>query len=487
MAAVLMVLSVSCKQSGSNASNESPSTEERPAVMDSLYPFVENGKLGFIDKTGSTVIEPRFTYNNRIMYGVDELELSVFYDGLSAVCDGKKWGFIDRKGDYAIDAKYFAAGRFSEGLAAVHDDKNFGYIDKKGKYVIKSQFRNAYPFFEGLAVVSDYEHHDFGFIDKKGNYVIQPQYSFAQGFSEGLAAVRDYSTGYWGYIDKQGNYVVQPTFYEAFPFSDGLAVVVVDGWDYSKYGFIDKKGEFVFVPTFDYATGFSEGLAFVCDSEGCGFIDRDGKFVIRLKNGNARPFSEGLAAVKINGKWGYMDKSGEMVIPAIYEEACSFTNGLAMVFGEGDNTYYIDKKGKVVKSFAFVLDRMDMYLDIVEDDFADEELEAYEKFGDQEIYQIVEKMPEFPGKEEALMKYIGENIKYPQAARDAGIEGRVFVGFVIEPDGSVTNVKLIRGIGGGCDEEAMRVIKSLPKWKPGTQKGKAVRVSYQVPVLFKLK
>ncbi len=62
----------------------------------------------------------------------------------------------------------------------------------------------------------------------------------------------------------------------------------------------------------------------------------------------------------------------------------------------------------------------------------------------------------------------------------------MFVGFVVEPDGSISNVKLLRGIGGGCDEEAMRVIKSLPKWKPGKQRGKAVRVSYQIPVFFKL-
>ena len=84
------------------------------------------------------------------------------------------------------------------------------------------------------------------------------------------------------------------------------------------------------------------------------------------------------------------------------------------------------------------------------------------------------------------MEYVAKNIKYPQIARETGIQGRVFVSFVVEPDGSISNVKLLRGIGGGCDEEAMRVIKSLPKWKPGKQRGKAVRVSYQIPVFFKL-
>ena len=105
---------------------------------------------------------------------------------------------------------------------------------------------------------------------------------------------------------------------------------------------------------------------------------------------------------------------------------------------------------------------------------------------EQEIFQIVEEMPSYPGGEGKLMEYVAKNIKYPQIARETGIQGRVFVGFVVEPDGSVSNVKVLRGIGGGCDEEAVRVVKNMPKWKPGKQRGKAVRVSYMLPVNFKL-
>ena len=122
--------------------------------------------------------------------------------------------------------------------------------------------------------------------------------------------------------------------------------------------------------------------------------------------------------------------------------------------------------------------------EVIEEYVAPEVVE--EEVVEQEIFQIVEEMPAFPGGEAKLMEYVGKNIKYPQIARETGIQGRVFVGFVVEPDGSISNVKLLRGIGGGCDEEAMRVIKSLPKWKPGKQRGKAVRVSYQIPVFFKL-
>ena len=105
---------------------------------------------------------------------------------------------------------------------------------------------------------------------------------------------------------------------------------------------------------------------------------------------------------------------------------------------------------------------------------------------EQEIFKIVEEMPSFPGGEQKLMEFVGKNIKYPQIARETGIQGRVFVNFVVEPDGSVSNVTVLRGIGGGCDEEAMRVVKNMPKWKPGKQRGKAVRVQYMLPVNFRL-
>ena len=102
------------------------------------------------------------------------------------------------------------------------------------------------------------------------------------------------------------------------------------------------------------------------------------------------------------------------------------------------------------------------------------------------IYQIVDQMPEFPGGTEALLKFVANNVKYPEKAKDEEISGRVFISFVIEKDGSVSNVELKRGIGGGCDDEAVRVVKAMPKWKPGIKDGKPVRVSYMMPINFKL-
>ena len=102
------------------------------------------------------------------------------------------------------------------------------------------------------------------------------------------------------------------------------------------------------------------------------------------------------------------------------------------------------------------------------------------------IYNKVEVMPEFPGGMEAMMKYISENIKYPEQAKEKNTQGRVLVTFVVEKNGKISNVKVMVGIGNGCDEEAVRVIKAMPKWKPGMQDGKKVRVSFAIPISFKL-
>lgn len=103
-----------------------------------------------------------------------------------------------------------------------------------------------------------------------------------------------------------------------------------------------------------------------------------------------------------------------------------------------------------------------------------------------EIFTVVESMPEFPGGDAARMKFLQENIKYPQLARESGIQGTVYVTFVVETDGRVTDVRVLRGIGGGCDEEAVRVIQAMPRWNPGKQRGKPVRVQFNMPIRFTL-
>ncbi len=103
-----------------------------------------------------------------------------------------------------------------------------------------------------------------------------------------------------------------------------------------------------------------------------------------------------------------------------------------------------------------------------------------------EIFQVVEEMPSFPGGMDKLLEWIYDNIKYPSIAQENQIQGRVIVEFVVNKDGSIVDPKVIRSIDKSLDNEAMRVIKAMPKWSPGKQRGKPVRVKYTLPVMFKL-
>jgi protein TonB len=113
------------------------------------------------------------------------------------------------------------------------------------------------------------------------------------------------------------------------------------------------------------------------------------------------------------------------------------------------------------------------------------DIEVHEEKAE-EIFTIVEQQPEPIGGFTAFYTYVGENLKYPRLAQRGNIQGRVYIQFVVEKDGSLTDIKTIKGIGGGCDEEACRIIGNAPKWNPGKQRGRPVRVIMVIPILFKL-
>lgn len=114
------------------------------------------------------------------------------------------------------------------------------------------------------------------------------------------------------------------------------------------------------------------------------------------------------------------------------------------------------------------------------------EIEEEAEEEEAQVFFIVENMPEFPGGDLELRKHIAQNVQYPEIAKENGIQGRVFVQFVVNQKGEIEQVKVVRGVDPALDKEAVRVISSLPKWKPGSQRGKPVRVSFTVPINFQL-
>lgn len=131
---------------------------------------------------------------------------------------------------------------------------------------------------------------------------------------------------------------------------------------------------------------------------------------------------------------------------------------------------------------------VDLDVEITEETVIEEVVfeEPVEEEVTDEIFTIVEQQPGFKGGISAFYEYVGKKMKYPSQARRMGIEGKVFVQFVVGKDGSISDVKIMRGIGAGCDEEAMRVIKNSPAWTPGKQRGKPVKVRMVLPITFKL-
>ena len=131
----------------------------------------------------------------------------------------------------------------------------------------------------------------------------------------------------------------------------------------------------------------------------------------------------------------------------------------------------------------------------VEDDQSQRQMQTYvpppppkpkQEEVEEEIFVVVENQPEFPGGNAALMKFLSENIKYPVIAQENGIQGRVICTFVVEKDGSITDVQVVRGVDPSLDKEAIRVIQQMPRWKPGRQRGQPVRVRFTLPVVFRL-
>lgn len=102
------------------------------------------------------------------------------------------------------------------------------------------------------------------------------------------------------------------------------------------------------------------------------------------------------------------------------------------------------------------------------------------------VYEVVDEMPSFTGGQNALMQFLANNVKYPTVAFENGVQGRVLVSFIVERDGSLSNVKVEHSVDPALDKEAVRVVKAMPKWQPGKQKGSAIRVKFTVPIVFRM-
>ena len=352
----------------------------RSATADPLYRFTKGRKAGYIDQSGKVVIPPviPFSGNGEGEFHDGLLEIGVsdgiyvdasgkkvidkgFYRGwdfseelaVAMEKDGGKWGYIDRKGQFAISPRFSSSltdyvWPFEGGFAKIEVAGKFGYIDHTGEFAIQPRFLDGDSFHDGMArvivegpcvysrILEESHCPDFGilpkgtktqesfpckytFIDSFGNVISGQRYNYALPFSEGLAPVR--MGKLWGYIDRKGVMIVAPRFDSASSFAEGLGLVSENGL----FGYIDPTGAYAIKPAFKTAESFAEGRAVVGDLEsGYRYIDHSGHQAIPVKFALASPFFKGLAHIKVlpnatgkgnirKGTFAYIDSAGRTV------------------------------------------------------------------------------------------------------------------------------------------------------------------------------
>lgn len=272
-----------------------------------------DGRIGFASREGSQAVQaisPRFG-------GVGLFGLSSFHEGLAPVSNARGIGYIDKTGEWVVEPKYRNAGYFYEGRAWVaNQDERVGFIDRLGREVVDLQYVTVGNFQDGMAMVGIQNGRTrgilAGFIDKSGREVVKPQYEEVFDFSGGLAGViRD---GKLGFIDATGREIISPQYdyddRDAYKpeFIDGLARVGKRSEHIREleYGYIDETGKEVVSLRYLNIGLFHEGLAWVDNGSNYGYVTKSGVEIVKPRYWRVGDFSEGLAPVYIDGAWGYI-------------------------------------------------------------------------------------------------------------------------------------------------------------------------------------
>lgn len=273
----------------------------------------------------------------------------------------------------------------------------------------------------------------------------------------------------------------------------------------SKYQLVDHNNKKVKVKPFTFASDFSEGLAVVEKDLKFGYIDSTGQTIIDYQFYDAGEFHAGLASASLGDKYGYINKKGEWVIKPQFHLAREFRGDFAKVLKENPDTAkygksfnvfaIINKKGEVLgnRYFSSIYKKKEktVFTARTKDSVFHVSLNGEVRF--HELKQRKKDtpgkddiMPQFPGGERELRKYIATNVRYPISAQDYRLKSKCYISFVIDKEGNITEVYPAKLTFPVLMKEGVRSVSGMPKWKPGIQNGKPVKVSYTVPINFVL-
>jgi hypothetical protein len=303
-----------------------------------------NDKFGCIDRKGNIVIQPTWDY---ILQGDKNKQLLVEKDSL--------YGFIDSKGKIIIRPQYQDAVLFSDGLAAVSNGKKYGFVNLKGDTVIPFLYDETIMGFNN--VLSDVTLNDScGYINKQGKIVVAFIYETCYPFMSNYAQVETFD-GDEFLIDKKGKKYDEDDVNEKHRLWVPREVYPGSFTTSTGQGRINIKGDTIVPPIFKVTGNLSDRMYIVQDkSNKWGAYNDKGQFTVKCKFDEIWHFSEGLANFNLNGKWGFVDKKGQIIIEPIFEYASQFTNGLAYAEINGKSGF-INKKGTFVIKPKFEINK----------------------------------------------------------------------------------------------------------------------------------
>lgn len=508
-------------------------TEIVPCLYDNIDSFYNglaivkaNDQYGVVNTMGEMVVPCRYEnisyfsedlirVKSGICYGLINAQGHVVvpceyndfdeYDGcfivIITVGDSYKYGLFSTDGKLILPCEYDYIRPYGNSLAIVLEDvrgkTKYGIVDFSGKFVVPLAYDYIiYTLNDKVAIFQENKAHNskYGVLNADGQVVANCIYDDINDFSEGLAGAR--LNGKWGFINQEGKVVVPFVYDQIGSFNNGIAQVITNG----KCGTIDSNGTFMF-----------SHVAMVDDIEGLLIgewdNDRGTRFITILReddNSNNQVTIIEHGGKKLNAEFGYDEKSNKYILYSNH-------NGKKKVI------YYVDfahesitgKDGSVynsnnmckykIRDIRFSIDEKQLrefplvsppepYYDYEERPtmisiFREEKSEPVSD----EVFKSAATMPSFPGGTGELMKFIAFNIRYPESAKDSYIQGKVIVQFVVEKDGSIGEVKVVRGVDKALDIEAVRLCKTLPKFNPGRNaNGDPVRVWFTQPITFKL-
>ena len=462
--------------------------------------LVANDNLfGFIDRNGKEVIPPMYgirsvdpnksghipASNRENGCGVIDTRNNIIipfkYEDIEnvgenfAVSLNGKTTLINSKQEAIFKGSYGAIKYLGKNLYAVLRNKKWLIINAKEEVLKELSYAQImYNVGYGLTVVAD-KNEMYGLIDSLGKEIAPLKYTQISSFSEGLARVEfiDYQLKLrlHGFIDRTGKEVIKVKYKDLGTiFTGGLVPVYVKYKDSYSWGYMNKNEKMVIAPQFSAADIFSDGFARVSTKQNrVGYINKQGKFL------------------------------------GIYEDAGTYHHGLAQVTVK-ERIAFIDTKGRVVietdpnavrpKKEEPVAEEMSRPVEVdkpVEQDLAppqdptksSDAVEVGLDKPQEEIFTVVEQKPSFIGGSVAFQEYTVKNLKFPTTAKRANISGVVYVEIVVTVDGNLETAKALNTVGFGCDEEAIRFIKSITKWQPAKVDGRAVYGKTTIPVSFR--